>query len=235
MKDPLRLDRRSIVRRGEKMTKAIIFDMDGTLFQTNLILEPALEATFDVLRKNELWEGITPIEQYRAIMGVPLPIVWETLCPEHSDVQRIQSNRIFQEKLISLIEMNKGALYQGVEETLCALSKRYPLYIASNGQQEYLDAIVKTFTLDRYIESVYSIDRIASGNKSELVTLVKEENHIETGFVVGDRSSDILAAKDNHLQSIGVRFDFAQEDELSLADYVIDSLGELLQLVTRRV
>ncbi len=33
------------------MSKAIIFDMDGTLFQTNLILDPALEETFDVLRK----------------------------------------------------------------------------------------------------------------------------------------------------------------------------------------
>ena len=217
------------------MTKAIIFDMDGTLFQTNLILEPALEATFDVLRKNGYWVGETPIEKYREIMGVPLGVVWETLCPEHKEEQRIQSNRIFQEKLISLIEMNKGALYKGVEETLCALSKHYPLYIASNGQQAYLDAIVKIFKLDRYVERVYSIDRIATGNKSELVTLVKEENNINSGFVVGDRSSDILAAKDNHLLSIGVRFDFAQEDELSLADYIVDSFGELLPLVTSRV
>lgn len=45
------------------MSKAIIFDMDGTLFQTNLILEPALEETFDVLRN--LWDTKTPIEQYR--------------------------------------------------------------------------------------------------------------------------------------------------------------------------
>ncbi|WP_414478594.1 hypothetical protein [Peribacillus frigoritolerans] len=47
------------------MSKAIIFDMDGTLFQTNLILEPALEETFDVLRKENLWDTKTPIEQYR--------------------------------------------------------------------------------------------------------------------------------------------------------------------------
>ena len=51
------------------MNKAFIFDMDGTLFQTNLILEPALDATFDVLRTNGLWQGETPIEKYREIMG----------------------------------------------------------------------------------------------------------------------------------------------------------------------
>lgn len=38
------------------MSRAIIFEMDGTLFQTNLILEPALEVTFDVLRKENLWD-----------------------------------------------------------------------------------------------------------------------------------------------------------------------------------
>lgn len=32
------------------MNSAVIFDMDGTLFQTNLILEAALEATFEQLR-----------------------------------------------------------------------------------------------------------------------------------------------------------------------------------------
>ncbi len=77
------------------MGKAIIFDMDGTLFQTNLILEPALEETFDVLRKENLWDTKTPIEQYREIMGVPLPVVWKTLCPNHSLEIRVKSNEIF--------------------------------------------------------------------------------------------------------------------------------------------
>lgn len=39
------------------MNKAFIFDMDGTLFQTNLILEPALDATFDVFADKRLVAG----------------------------------------------------------------------------------------------------------------------------------------------------------------------------------
>lgn len=77
------------------MKKAIIFDMDGTLFQTNLILEPALSATFDVLRAKGLWQGETPIEKYREIMGVPLSVVWETLCPMHTLETREESNALF--------------------------------------------------------------------------------------------------------------------------------------------
>ncbi|MCZ0874922.1 HAD hydrolase-like protein [Peribacillus sp. AS_2] len=213
------------------MSKAIIFDMDGTLFQTNLILEPALEATFEVLRKENLWDKKTPIEQYRGIMGVPLPVVWETLCPNHSLEIRVKSNEIFHKKLIELIQAQKGALYAGVESTLNELSKKYPLFIASNGQIEYLQAIVETYNLDRFIQDTYSIQLIKFGNKSDLVQMVKNKNQIEKGYVVGDRSSDISAAKDNELIAVGVNFDFAQEDELKQADFVVNNFKEILELV----
>ena len=63
------------------MNPAVIFDVDGTLFQTNLILEPALESTFEQLRQKEQWTGTTPIEKYREIMGVPLPVVLGNIMP----------------------------------------------------------------------------------------------------------------------------------------------------------
>ncbi|MFJ8071737.1 HAD hydrolase-like protein [Peribacillus sp. NPDC096447] len=213
------------------MSKAIIFDMDGTLFQTNLILEPALEETFDVLRKENLWDTKTPIEQYREIMGVPLPVVWKTLCPNHSLEIRVKSNEIFHKKLIELIQAQKGALYADVERTLNELSKKYPLFIASNGQIEYLQAIVETYNLDRFIQNTYSIQLIRSGHKSDLVQMVKNKNQIGNGYVVGDRSSDISAAKDNELIAVGVNFDFAQEDELKQADFVVNNFKEILELV----
>ncbi len=215
---------------GGLMTKAIIFDMDGTLFQTNLILEPALATTFDVLRDKGLWQEDTPIEKYREIMGVPLPVVWETLCPMHSLGIREESNSLFHVKLIEQIRNGKGALYPNAEQTLAALAERYKLFIASNGQKEYLQAIVDTYQLERFIKGTYSIQSIASGHKSDLVRKVIVENGIQQGAVVGDRSSDIQAAHDNQLLSIGVRFDFAQETELQRADIVIDDLKDLLQV-----
>ncbi len=215
------------------MTSAIIFDMDGTLFQTNLILEPALEATFDVLREKGLWVGATPIETYREIMGVSLPVVWKTLCPEHSQEQQKKSNTLFQKKLIQQIKAKNGALYPGVEDTLANMAKHYSLYIASNGQQEYLNAISEVYQLDRYIQKIYSIDLIPSGDKSELVSFVQRENNIVKGYVVGDRASDIQAAKDNKFVSIGVRFDFSQEDELALADYTVEAFHEIGPIISR--
>lgn len=205
--------------------------MDGTLFQTNRILEPALEMTFQQLREKGLWEGITPLEKYRDIMGVPLTVVWETLCPLHTHEMRENTNRIFQSALIKQIEKGYGALYKGVEHTLEKLEHDYPLFIASNGQTAYLQAIVEYYQLSRWIKGVYSIDRIASGNKSELVALVIKEQSIQQGFVIGDRASDIKAATDNQLTSIGVDFDFAQESELQMANYVVNRFEEIYKIV----
>lgn len=216
------------------MTQAVIFDMDGTLFQTNLILEPALEATFDHLRESGLWQGTTPLEQYRAIMGVPLDVVWETLCPQHPNHQQQQSNVYFQQALIEQIEQGHGALYERVEETLQHVATQFPLYVASNGQVPYLQAIMKHYDLYRWIKAVYSIDLVPSGNKSELVGNVLKEHEITSGFVVGDRASDIKAAKDNGLTSIGVHFDFAQESELQHADYVVDRFELIQEIICSR-
>nr|WP_274429676.1 hypothetical protein [Bacillus sp. HNR-4] len=38
------------------MLQALIFDMDGTLFQTDKILELSLDDTFDHLRSLQLWD-----------------------------------------------------------------------------------------------------------------------------------------------------------------------------------
>ncbi|MGL6031524.1 MAG: HAD hydrolase-like protein [Kurthia gibsonii] len=207
--------------------RGYIFDMDGTLFQTNLILTPALEETFQMLRDKGLWEGETPLERYEAIMGVPLPEVWRTLCPLHTELQHQVSNDFFQHALIRCIQNRQGALYDGVEDVLSKLSKVDPLFIASNGQTAYLQAIVDTYQLQRYFQAIYSIDVESSGNKADLVARIIREQQLEEGAVIGDRLSDFEAAHKNHFKAIGVAFDFAQQQELHMADEVVTNFKAL--------
>lgn len=205
--------------------------MDGTLFQTNLILEPALETTFNELRNKGLWDRETPIDQYREIMGVPLNVVWETLLPQHSLMIRNEANDIFHEQLIQHINKGNGELYEGVEATLEILANHYTLFIASNGQVEYLQAIVGKYQLNRWIKKTYSIQQVESGSKSDLVKGIIQESNITQGYVVGDRISDINAAKDNQLIAVGCQFDFSQPSELEQADFVIQHMTELTSIV----
>ncbi|ABY43871.1 HAD family hydrolase [Bacillus mycoides] len=210
------------------MLQALIFDMDGTLFQTDKILELSLDDTFDHLRSLQLWNTITPIDKYREIMGVPLPKVWEALLPNHSNEVREQTDAYFLERLIENIKNGNGALYPNVKEIFSFIKENNcSIYIASNGLTEYLQAIVSYYGLDQWVTEIFSIEQIHSLNKGDLVKGILKKYDIQEAAVVGDRLSDINAAKDNGLIAIGCNFDFAQEDELAHADLVIDDLMEL--------
>ena len=188
-----------IFKLGENtMSQSIIFDMDGTLFQTDKILELSLEDTFNHLRSLNKWDTVTPIDKYRQIMGVPLPKVWEALLPNHSNEVRKQTDAYFLERLIENIRSGKGELYPNVKEVFSYLKENnYSIYIASNGLSEYLKAIVNYYNLDNWVTETFSIQQIESLNKSDLVRTILVKYNITYGAVVGDRLSDINAAKDN--------------------------------------
>ena len=214
------------------MIQALIFDMDGTLFQTATVLEPALEETFTYLRAEGLWGGETPIEEYRNIMGAPLPRVWEILMPAHSDAVRKLTDEYFLTRLVERISTGKSALYPHVEELFAALKEKgYAIYIASNGLRAYLDAIVGYFRLDRWVSEVFSIEDMDTLDKGEMVGFALKKHGIRKAAMVGDRLSDIKAAKANGLVSIGCHFDFAKEEELVHADFVVNDLMEIKKIV----
>lgn len=213
------------------MKHAVIFDMDGTLFRTDLILEQALDETFDHLRSEEKWVGPTPIDQYRNIMGVPLPVVWKTLLPQYDEQTREEVDAYFLTRLIKNIQNGNGALYAGVLELFERLN--HPIFIASNGLVDYLQTIVTRYELDRWITETYSIQQIDTLDKGDLVAEIVKKYKIQDGSVVGDRLSDISAARANGLTSIGCRFDFAQEVELQEANYVVNHLSEVLDIVSK--
>ncbi|TRZ38612.1 HAD family hydrolase [Niallia circulans] len=216
------------------MLDAVIFDMDGTLFQTNTILELSLEDAFQCLREKNLWNDKTPIEKYREIMGVPLPQVWEALLPQHSKEVRAGTDAYFLERLVENIRNGKGALYPYVIQILALLKENgYSIFIASNGLPAYLKAIAEYYNLDNWVTETFSIAQIDTLDKADLVKAVIEKYNITSGAVVGDRLSDIQAAKANELLAIGCNFDFAQESELVQADQVIDDLRELYTVLAK--
>ncbi|MCG2953014.1 hypothetical protein KZ293_28835, partial [Escherichia coli] len=74
------------------------------------------------------------------------------------------------------------------------------------------------YRLDNWITETFSIEQIETLDKSDLVKKIIKKYDIKQAAVVGDRLSDINAAKNNHLIAVGCNFDFAQEHELAQAD-----------------
>jgi adenosylhomocysteine nucleosidase len=135
--------------------------------------------------------------------------------------------------LVANIKKGKGALYPNVKEVFSYLKENNcSIYIASNGLKEYLEAIVDHYDLNNWVTETFSIQQIQTLDKGELVKTIIKKYDIKYAAVVGDRLSDINAAKDNGLMAVGCNFDFAQEAELAQADVVIDDLKELKTIVS---
>jgi phosphoglycolate phosphatase len=211
-----------------KIPFAVIFDMDGTLFQTETVLVPALHKTFDRLRREGLWQGDTPVGKYLQILGVPVSEVWRRLMPQADEAVRRQTDAWFLEDIIREIEQGNGRLYPEVLTTLGELVEQgIPLFVASNGRSRYLAAIRTAFQLERYFIDFYSLDRFSLSSKSALVKQLLNDYQIERAALVGDRRSDIQAAKDNGIWSIGCRFGFANDEELREADVIIHQFSKI--------
>jgi phosphoglycolate phosphatase len=210
------------------MKAAMIFDMNGTLFQTNRILGASIQQTFQKLRDEEMWEGEPPLESYREKKGHPLSVGWESHLSHHPIHVQGKMNDAFQDILIQNILSGMGALYHNAEVLLSYLDDRgFPIFVASNGYPHYLQTIMEYYSLDRWISSCYSIQDIESEDKGELIRKVKEDHNLTHGVVIGDSRSDFKGAEKNHFLSIGCAFDFSQEKELLEADIVVSDLMEI--------
>ena len=74
------------------------------------------------------------------------------------------------------------------------------------------------------------------GEKADIITYALENTHIQDksqAVMIGDRKYDILGAKENGLDSIGVLFGFGDYEELTEAgaNYIAETVEDILKYV----
>lgn len=211
------------------MKRSILFDMDGTLFQTESVALPAFHHAFDMLFEKGLYQGERPSdERMLKQLGKTLDELWRTLLPGTDfEVHQLADEWMFQHEYESIIS-KKGSLFPGAEEVIQMLNQKgYLLFITSNGREDYVQAILDSFQLTPYFTDLYTAGRFKTKSKVDLVRMLLQTYPTEQGVMVGDRRSDVEAGKENGLKVIGCKFGFADPDELDHADYVITSLQEI--------
>jgi len=212
---------------------AMIFDIDGTLFKTESVLERAYYKTFAYLQENGLYrKQVPPIEKFYGALGKLLDEIWAEVLPGETEaVRQIASEKLHEYELEGLLQ-GKGELYGGVAETLKALHRQgIRLFVASNGLEEYVKEVVRSCGIAPYFQKVYSAGEYKTPSKVRLVEMIMEENRLNNAWMIGDRSSDVEAGKANGLVVIGCDYaDFKSDGELDRADAVITDFRQLLTL-----
>lgn len=209
---------------------AVLFDMDGTLLQTEKLATPAFLRTFEDLRNQKLWNGRTPTEsELTNVLGMTLDQLWQTLMPDAShDVRHIADKLLLQHE-IDLLKEDVTDLYPGVREVLQELKQKgVALFVASNGLEQYIDQVCEHFQLKSLFTDLYSAGRFQTKSKNDLVKKLLADYGVKQAAMVGDRHSDIEAGKTNGLTTIGCDFGFAKPGELDGADVIIKQFADLL-------
>jgi len=213
--------------------EAMIFDMDGTLFRSETLVLPAFRRTFERLCEEGLHAGGMPPERLiLGSLGMLLAHIWERVLPDASPEVRRRADELFLECELEGLAAGGGELYEGVGETLGELNRRgVRLFVASNGLEAYVRQVAAAKGLSGLFEGIYSAGEYATRTKAELVRLLMERHGLEYAWMVGDRSSDVQAGKENGIPVIGCRYaGFGDIRELKGADALIGDFREILGL-----
>ena len=207
------------------MKKGIIFDVDGTLWDS---AKPVAESWTLMLERRypELARIITPDDMYRN-MGKTMDAIGADLFPGLAPDKRDEVMDACMRYENEYLADHPGVTYPNMKETLAALSREYGLYIVSNCQEGYIEALMAACGIASYISDTECIG--ATGRpKGDNIRLVMERNGLEKCLYVGDTAMDQEAAGKAGIPFVFASYGFGQA---SGADAVIGSLAELPRAV----
>ena len=199
--------------------KAIIFDLDGTLWDTSdtvvRIWNEVLSAKCPSLK---MTKGIMS-----SLMGKNKAQFMDDFFVgvEKDEAERLISE-IFAHEQEYLIEHGAN-MYDGVIDTLNELKKDYSLAIVSNCQSGYLNSFLTHYKLNELMTD-YECAGSSPLSKGENIKLVVKRNGFEKAIYVGDTKSDESAAKEAGLPFVYASYGFGDVDEYAA---VINSFEEI--------
>lgn len=209
------------------MIKAVIFDLDGTLIDTNdLIIDTFYHVVHECL-------GRTPTEE-------ELHHVYGKVLDEQMAYFSVERRQELVEAYKNYYRTHmdeKTHLFEGVIELLDALAARGILMatVTNKGTRGVRHAFEK-FDLGKYFTASISADDVVSG-KPDPQGILMSLNHLgvapEEALFVGDSFNDIAAAKGAGVKSVLVDWTLFHEDHYAAfgADAVIKHLMDLVALV----
>lgn len=210
------------------MKNGIIFDMDGTLWDS--AREVALSWNQVVVKK-----GLPPLtdQDLARVMGLPMDKLARALFP-HMEAQA--SYDLMDECVLvenDYLEEHGALLYPGVEETLHRLRHSYPLYIVSNCQNGYIEAFLAHYGFEPLFDDIqcYGCNR---KQKGENIRILAERNGLTQAVYVGDIEGDYHASEEAGTQFIHAAYGFGTlPEEIAKKVPAIRKFSELPAVVAK--
>jgi phosphoglycolate phosphatase len=189
----------------------VIFDLDGTLVDSNLQIATNLNRA-----RSELSFEILSLEFYEKNIGLPVDALISDLNLEPIQRQILISK--FREYLLQDIESGNNVLFPGVKQALSSLSSnKIEIALATNKPTEIATRVLTHSCLSEYKIHVQGVDGLLPKPSPEIVQAVLKVFPNRIPVLVGDRVEDMVAAKSAGVPGIGIASGAHTEDVLRRA------------------
>lgn len=189
-------------------TDALIFDMDGTLWDA---VDTYAEIWNMAFERENIERRITRADLL-ALIGTPIDDIMRHFVP----AERVEHLlKTIAELVVTELPRLGGKLYEGVQEGVAELSKHYKLFMLSNCDELELPIFVRYAGIESYIT-----DTIAYGNtrlrKAENMHLLAEKYHLQHPVYVGDTDGDCREAHRAGVPFVWMSYGFGTTDNAQL-------------------
>lgn len=210
------------------MIKAILFDMDGTLVDSENYYT---SKSFDWLKQ---YKKDADIKDVYKIVGLNMTDTYKTMA-KLAGISFEKCKASYDEYFLRHPINYNDYLFSDVKDTLSKLKGKYKLCVCTSSTKEMLDSFIKDCDLDIFDLTLSSDDVINSKPNPEVYLKALDRLNIkgEEAIVVEDSSSGILAGKNAGIYTLARNGDRYLIDQ-SRADYIFLDMHEILEILDEK-
>jgi phosphoglycolate phosphatase len=204
--------------------KNIIFDVDGTLWDTT---EVVAKAWNKAISKVGGTAAVVTSSVLKREFGKPMDIIANNVfCDADEKTRELLLKECCVYEHEALEEYKDNLLFPNVKEILEKLSEKCGLFIVSNCQCGYIELFMEKAGIEKYITDFESFGNTGK-SKGENIKLVIERNKLDDVVYVGDTQGDYEATLFAGIPFVFAKYGFGSVPNSQLA---INEIKDLLDL-----
>lgn len=210
---------------------AIYFDLDGTLTDP----KPGITRSIQYALKQLDHHTIPTEDELTWCIGPPLRASFVTLLGADHSADRAVA--LYRERFAD-VGLYENGVYDGVGEVLTALcASGHRLFVATSKPHVFAERIIDHFGLRGHFERVFGSELDGTRvDKSHLLEYALKQASVNPAktLMIGDRSHDMVGARNNGMKGIGVLYGYGSREELlgAGAQHVCATPGAILNCIS---
>ena len=208
------------------MLKAVIFDMDGVIIDS----EPMhIDVVIRILKDHGADVSRDAIARY---IGISNSAMWAELADEYRIDKPVRElNGIQHSMNIRMLDERDDVMVPGVPELLRSIKKNnLKTAIASSSAPDYIAAVIRKFNIGHYFDAVVSGEEVARGKpEPDIFLRAARLLGVPAGecVVIEDSDHGIEAAVRAGMKVIGFRNPNSGKQKLVQAHRIVDSIRQV--------